>query len=93
MKPRLDQQVVVVTGASSGIGRETALLLAERGACVVAVARNETALATLVQDIQTTGGQAEAVVADVADYGAVERAGDRAIERFGGSTRGSTTPR
>jgi short-subunit dehydrogenase len=83
MKPRLDQQVVVVTGASSGIGRETALLLAERGACVVAVARNETALATLVQDIQTTGGQAEAVVADVADYGAVERAGDRAIERFG----------
>ena len=92
MKPRLDQQVVVVTGASSGIGRETALLLAEQ-ACVVAVARNETALATLVQDIQTAGGQAEAVVADVADYEAVERAGDRAVGGSAGSTRGSTTPR
>src|SRR3954469_17233462 len=83
MKPRLDQQVVVVTGASSGIGRETSLLLAERGACVVAVARNETALTTLVQDTETGGGKAEAVVADVADYAAVERVADRAIERFG----------
>src|SRR4051812_4287039 len=83
MKPRLDQQVVVITGASQGIGRETALLFGRRGSSVVAAARNETALRTLVDEIAAAGGQAEAVVADVADHAAVERLGDRAIERFG----------
>ena len=43
----LNEQVVVITGASSGIGRETARFMAERGATIVAAARNETALDTL----------------------------------------------
>ena len=79
----LDEQVVVITGASQGIGRETALLFGRRGASVVAAARNEEALLTLAEEIEQSGGRAEPVVADVADYAAVEQLGDRAVERFG----------
>jgi short-subunit dehydrogenase len=76
-------QVVVITGASQGIGRETALLLARRGSSVVAAARNEAALGTLAAEIRQSGGQVDTVVADVAEYADVERIADRAIERFG----------
>jgi short-subunit dehydrogenase len=79
----LREQVVVVTGASQGIGRETALLMARRGASVVVGARNEEALRTLATEIQQSGGQVETVVADVARYSDIERIADRAIERFG----------
>jgi short-subunit dehydrogenase len=79
----LGDQVVVITGASQGIGRETALLLARRGAAVVAAARNAEALGTLAADIGRAGGRVETVVADIADYAQVERIADRAIERFG----------
>ncbi len=82
-RPPLDDQVVVITGASQGIGRETALLFGRRGASVVAAARNEEALHTLVEEIERSGGHAEAVVTDVADFGAVERLADRAIAQFG----------
>ena len=88
MNPRrtrrpLDEQVVVITGASQGIGRETALLFGGRGAAVVAAARNETALRTLAEEIERGGGRAEPVVADVADYADVERIAERAVARFG----------
>ena len=79
----LREQVVVITGASQGIGRETALLLARRGSSVVAAARNEAALGTLAAEIRQSGGQVDTVVADVAEYADVERIADRAIERFG----------
>ena len=79
----LGEQVVVITGASQGIGRETALLFGRRGASVVAAARNDVALRTLVEAIERVGGHAEAVVTDVTDYGALERLADRAIDRFG----------
>jgi short-subunit dehydrogenase len=79
----LDKQVVVITGASQGIGRETALRFAANGASVVAAARNEEALRELAGQIERRGGRAEAVVADVAVYPDVERIGARAIERFG----------
>ena len=82
-RPPLERQVVVVTGASQGIGRETALLFGRRGASVVAAARNEEALRTLAAEIERSGGQAEPVVVDVADYADVERLADRAIARFG----------
>jgi short-subunit dehydrogenase len=81
-KRPLDQQVVVITGASQGIGRETALQLAERGASVVVAARNEEALTELVRQVERIGGQAEAVVTDVADADQVERLAQRAVERF-----------
>ncbi len=82
MQRPLSEQVVVITGASSGIGRATAELMAERGASVVVAARNETALDTLVAEIEGRGGRAERVVADVADPDQVELIGERAMSRF-----------
>src|SRR4051794_40558540 len=79
----LDEQVVVITGASQGIGRETALLLGRQGASIVAAARNEEALLTLAAEVEREGGRVEAVVTDVADHAAVERLAERAVGRFG----------
>jgi len=83
MAKPLGDQVIVITGASQGIGRETALQVARRGASVVVAARNEEALKELATQVQRLGGEAEAVVTDVADYDQVERLGHRAVERFG----------
>ena len=66
MPQPLSNQVVVVTGASSGIGRATALEFGRRGAKVVAAARNEHALATLVEEVRAAGGDALAIRTDVA---------------------------
>ncbi len=70
MSPKLrpiDQQVIVVTGASSGIGLATALTAASRGAQVVLTARSEQTLLNVVRHIEETGGRAFAVAADIAD--------------------------
>jgi short-subunit dehydrogenase len=83
MPPPLRDQVVVITGASQGIGRETALEMARRGASLVLAARNEEALRELAAQAERLGGQAEVVVTDVADYAQVERLGQRAVDRFG----------
>jgi short-subunit dehydrogenase len=84
LMPRpLDQQVVVITGASQGIGRETALQMAIAGARVVVAARNEEALSELRAEIERTGGEAEPVVTDVGDFSQVEHLAERAVERFG----------
>ncbi len=83
MRKPLNDQVVVITGASQGIGRETALRVAAAGASVVVGARNEEALQDLTTEIARLGGRSEAVVADVADPRQVERIGAAALERFG----------
>jgi short-subunit dehydrogenase len=83
MPRRLSDQVIVITGASQGIGRETALRLAAAGASVVVAARNDEALRELATEVARLGGQAESVVADVADHRQVERIGTAAMERFG----------
>lgn len=70
----LDEQVIVVTGASSGIGLCTALLAAERGAKVVLIARSAQTLEDIVQAIGADGGVAHAVVADVSDRDAINAA-------------------
>lgn len=80
---KLQDQVIVITGASSGIGLATAEAAAQRGAKVVLAARSEQALNTIVQRITTAGGQAIAVPCDVADRGQVDRVAQTAIQRFG----------
>ena len=65
-------QVVIVAGASSGMGRATALAVAQLGARVVLAARNADALAQLVATIDTTGGKALAVPTDTTDHVAAE---------------------
>jgi short-subunit dehydrogenase len=82
LKP-IDQQVIVITGASSGIGLLTAREAAKRGAKVVLVARGEEALARIVGEIQAAGGEAYHVAADVGDAEAVRRAATHAVARFG----------
>jgi short-subunit dehydrogenase len=83
MPRSLAQQVVVVTGASSGIGRETARMLARHGASVVLVARDEAALREAAAEVAALGGQSLVAVADVADAEQVQRVADRAATRFG----------
>ncbi|MBW4440019.1 MAG: SDR family oxidoreductase [Plectolyngbya sp. WJT66-NPBG17] len=83
LKP-LSRQVVVITGASSGIGLVTARMAAQQGAKLVLAARNEAALQQLVQEIQNKGGQATYVVADVGQEEAVNRIAETAIAQFGG---------
>jgi NADP-dependent 3-hydroxy acid dehydrogenase YdfG len=71
MGRKLDRAVVVVTGASSGIGRATGLAFAERGARVVVAARRADALEDLAPECQAAGGQALAVPTDVTGQSAV----------------------
>jgi NAD(P)-dependent dehydrogenase (short-subunit alcohol dehydrogenase family) len=82
LKP-VGEQVVVLMGASSGIGRETALRFAKCGAKVVVSARGEAGLRSLVQEIRAEGGQATAVVADTSEFGQVRAVADRAVEEYG----------
>jgi NAD(P)-dependent dehydrogenase (short-subunit alcohol dehydrogenase family) len=84
MTRSLEGSVVVVTGASRGIGRATAKLFAERGASVVLAARQEGALVEAAAECEALGGRALAVPMDVADHEAVEELARRAEERFGG---------
>ncbi|KAB8321093.1 SDR family oxidoreductase [Tolypothrix campylonemoides VB511288] len=83
LKP-LRNQVVVITGASSGIGLVTARMAAQQGAKLVLAARNEDALRQLVDEIRGLGGQAIYVVADVGQEEDVNRIAQRAIAEFGG---------
>ncbi|WP_375421917.1 SDR family oxidoreductase [uncultured Sphingomonas sp.] len=82
LKPVADQ-VILITGASSGIGLVTAKLAAERGAKVVLVARSEKSLADAVAEIATAGGDAIYAVADVGNMAQVRAAAAAAIARFG----------
>lgn len=82
MRP-LSEQVVVITGASSGIGRCAALHLASRGARIVAFARGCEALESLVREIGDRGGDAIHVTGDVADPDDIDRLAEAAVARYG----------
>ena len=79
----LGEQVAVVIGASSGIGRASALALAAKGAKVVVAARSEPGLTSLVAEIVAQGGEATAVTCDAADFAQVEQVARTAVKRYG----------
>src|SRR5215203_1661327 len=82
LKP-IANQVVVLMGASSGIGRETALRLAKRGAKMVVAARSEAGLRSLEDDLRELGGEVTTVVADVSEFEQVEAVAQSAVEEYG----------
>ncbi|NDJ18504.1 SDR family oxidoreductase [Myxacorys almedinensis] len=82
LKP-IDQQVVAVMGASSGIGRDAALRFAQKGAKVVVSARSQEGLMSLVEEIRQAGGDAIAIPADVAQFEQVKDVADKTVEHFG----------
>jgi NAD(P)-dependent dehydrogenase (short-subunit alcohol dehydrogenase family) len=79
----IDQQVVAVVGASSGIGRETALAFAKQRAKVVVSARSQSGLASLVAEISEFGGEAIAIPADVSEFEQVQKVADKTVEFYG----------
>jgi 3-oxoacyl-[acyl-carrier protein] reductase len=81
---QLEGKIALVTGASAGIGRATALELAREGAAVAVLARSRDKLESLAAEIRAAGGKALALAADVSDAGAVQEAVDTAILELGG---------
>lgn len=80
----LDNKVVLVTGASSGIGHASARLFAREGAKLVVGARRSAELRRLVDQIVTNGGEAVALAGDVTDESYAQALVDLAVQRFGG---------
>jgi short-subunit dehydrogenase len=81
---RLQNARVIVTGASSGIGRAIALEFAGRGARLALASRNEAALHEVAGAIQTSGGRAVVVPTDVTDGDAIQRMASETIRQLGG---------
>ena len=84
MRRKIKDLRVIVTGASSGIGRALAVELAHRGAHVLINARRAERLESLAEDIRKEGGRVETVVGDLTEPDVRERLVETAKERFGG---------
>jgi len=80
----LQNKVAIVTGASSGIGRETAKLFAQQGAKVIVAARRQNELDTLIEEIQQAGGEVKALAGDVKSEAYAKALVDLAIQEYGG---------
>src|SRR5579859_3055395 len=80
----LKDRACIVTGASSGIGRATSVLLASEGAAVLLVARGREALEPVATECAAAGGRGEALALDITDRNAGEQVVQACLERFGG---------
>ena len=79
---KLDGKVAIVTGSTSGMGRSTAKVFAEEGAKVVVTGRNEERANAVVDDIKAAGGEAFAVIADMANPEDIKKIFDETIEKY-----------
>lgn len=83
MHKEIKGKVVVITGASSGIGRATAIELAKNGARLILGARRTEQLETVADEIRKDGGEAELLTIDVSDKAALTQLIDKAVETYG----------
>ncbi len=79
---KLNEQTIVITGATSGIGLKTARMAAERGVKLVLAARNEEALQKLAGEINSSGGESVSVVADVGNQEDVRKIAEKSHRNF-----------
>ncbi len=84
MEKELAKKILLVTGATSGIGKATALRFAEAGASIAAVGRDETALFELQKQVEHAGAQFLAIQADLSQAGETDKVVAKTVERFGG---------
>lgn len=87
---KLDGKVAIITGSTSGMGRSTAKLFAEEGAKVVVTGRNEERAKAVVDDIKAAGGDAFAVIADMANVEDIKKSLMKPLKNMGLSTFCST---
>ncbi|MBQ9346942.1 MAG: SDR family oxidoreductase [Oscillibacter sp.] len=80
---KLDNKAALITGSTSGMGRDTAYLFAKEGAKVVITGRNEARAKAVVEKIQAEGGEASYVIADTADLASVDAIFDGAMKAYG----------
>ncbi len=80
---RLENKVAIVTGAGKGIGKETALMLAEEGAIVVAVSRTQSDLDKIIEEVESLGGRGLAVTADLTIGEEVQAMVDTVMNEYG----------
>lgn len=80
---KLDGKVALITGSTSGMGRDTAYLFAKEGAKVVVTGRNESRAKAVVDKIREDGGEAAYIIADTSNLGAVDVIFDGAMKAFG----------
>ena len=80
---RLKDKVAIITGSTSGMGRDTAYVFAEEGAKVVVCGRNEERAREVVENIKANGGEAIYVIADMTDLDQVCTIFDKTIEAYG----------
>ncbi|HHT21329.1 MAG TPA: glucose 1-dehydrogenase [Tissierellia bacterium] len=80
---RLQDKVAIITGGTSGMGRDTAYVFAEEGAKVVITGRNEDRAKAVVEEIEKNGGEALYVIADMTNRDNLQQIVDKTIEKFG----------